>query len=112
MRTFGNHSLLVLLTSAIASCGGLGTVLESTDGGGGDGQPGDASGTDANASDADAGCVVPTTSNFYDHPFATGCGKTGACPAGTYEIPSSYTDYACGSDPTIVLCAKPFCGDG
>src|SRR5258706_7838740 len=55
-----------------------------------------------------APCVVPTTSNFYDYAFGYSCG-TRPCPSGTYEIPSSYTDYSCGSESTSVICAKPYC---
>jgi len=73
---FGNASLLLLLTSAIASCGGEGTVLQSTDAGS---QGQDAAGG-ANEAGSDARADAPSDDSG---DAATDASSDAGCPAGS-----------------------------
>src|SRR5258708_696558 len=100
MRTLGNPSLLMLLTSAIAACSGSGEVFQSDAGGGHDAAvPGDANSTADASVSGNAFPGVPDAQADAPSDAATDAGDAG-CP------PSWTSDFDGGCVPITVR--RPF----
>lgn len=100
-RPFGNASLLVLLSSAIAACGDTGTTTDSSDGGASDGPSDSRSSSDSGISDS------PFTDGAVD-------AATDAPPCTVSADCRTFSDYCggCACDVLAVGAPDPTCDAG